>query len=85
MRIALVVKYVAQQNIADSKYVIYFVCVSYALLVLHKRCFIERGDRMAKLKTKELVVSKYGEATIIASNELRFDSNSANGRVSSKQ
>lgn len=54
-------------------------------LVLHKFCFIERGDSMAKLETKELAVSKNGEATIIASYELRFDSNSANGRVPSKQ
>lgn len=35
---------------------------------------------MAKLETKELAVSKNGEATIIASYEFRFDSNSANGR-----
>ncbi len=40
---------------------------------------------MAKLETKELVVSENGEATIIARNELRFESNSANGRVPSKQ
>lgn len=40
---------------------------------------------MAKLETKERVISGNGEATIIASNELRFDSNSANGRVPSIQ
>lgn len=40
---------------------------------------------MAKSETKERVVSKNGEATIITSYELRFDSNSANGRVPSKQ
>lgn len=40
---------------------------------------------MAKLETKELAVSKYDEAMIIANYELCFDLNSANGRVPSKQ
>lgn len=85
MQIELVVKYVAQQNIAYPTYFENLDMLPCIPLVRLEYCFIERGDSMAKLETKERVISRNGEATIIASNELRFDSNSANGRVPSIQ